>query len=110
MQVSYEQPQIPNSIAQSLSNDPISCPITELAEKCDLLIDEYQKQLRKNQELKATIERYEKEKLLLTRSQFFETEMSKLELAIKVYTETLKEIEQQSCKILAQIQHASDES
>lgn len=107
MQVSYDQPPAPNRITQSISTDQISCPIIELAEKCDRLIAEYQKQLKKNQELKAAIEHYEKEKLLLTRPQFFETEMSKLELTIKVYTQTLEELEKQSCKTLSQIHHPS---
>ncbi|KAK8891789.1 hypothetical protein M9Y10_029009 [Tritrichomonas musculus] len=104
MQLQYDQP-VPNNITQSFQNDPVSCPITELSEKCDRLIAEYQKQLQQNQKLKAAIENYEKEKLLLTRPQFFETEMSKLELTIRVYQQTLEELEQQSYKTLTQIQH-----
>lgn len=90
-----------------MPNDPITCPITELSEKCDRLIAEYQTQLQQNQELKEAIEHYEKEKLLLTRPQFFETEMDKLQLTIKVYLQTLEQLEQQSSKTLTQIQYPS---
>lgn len=86
----------PNLSNQWYSNTSISSPIIELSEKCDLLIQEYKNCLEKNHDLKDSIEKCQKEKLLLLQPQFFETEMHKINLMIQTYKDTLEELETQS--------------
>ena len=100
--------QIQAMIPQLYPKEPATFPVDELTEKCEKLISEYKKQKQRNIELKATIEKQEKEKLLLTRPQFFDTEMNKLALTIRIYQKTLEDLEIQSQKTSAQLKRPSE--
>lgn len=86
----YNQHFIPNS-GNRMS-------VKDLSDVVDQLIAEYNVLLARNKELRNDIDKHEKERLLLTRPQFFETEMEKIKLAIEVYTQSLEELVEQAQK------------
>jgi prefoldin subunit 5 len=77
--------------------------VQQLKEQADRLVAEYSALQQKNRDFEAAIDKQEKEKLLLSHPEFFQTEWEKLCLAAQAYRQALEELEQRSERTLQAI-------
>jgi hypothetical protein len=77
--------------------------VQQLKEQTDRLMAEYSALQQKNRDLEAAIDKQEKEKLLLSHPEFFQSEWEKLCLTAQTYRQALEELERRSAQTLSSI-------